>query len=418
MSSDPLAPGVRGDRGAAREVGERRVERARARGARGRASRTPAAASRAARRVSRSSAAADASSRSAPARRPPRETPASARAGARGQLEHGVADRARVVAGVAAVRLGLAEVAGEQRGQREREPQADAVGRRLRRQVAERDVQPPARVLVAAEPPLLVGERDGEREPLARAGAVRSASSSVARAAGGSPAAACASASRPAARVALGRPAVGQQPQRGGVEARGGRGRRRLQLARGRGEQRDRRLVARAARRARRGARARPARRRAARARPPRGRARRAASRPALRHVDRVADDRVAEREARAARRPAARARRASSSSSASQRRGLGELGDRGGEVGLERVAGDGGAVEQAARAGRERGELGGERGGDRGRDPLGHGRAAAVCAGHAAGRPAAGRAGRAAGRAAAGAPVAPPARRAASCSR
>jgi hypothetical protein len=69
---------------------------------------------------------------------------------------------------------GPAPRAGRQRGQAEREPQADAIGRGLRRQVAEHDVQPAPRVLVAAEPPLLVGEGDGEDQTLAGAGGLQS----------------------------------------------------------------------------------------------------------------------------------------------------------------------------------------------------------------------------------------------------
>ena len=95
LQQDVLAAGVGGDRGAALEVGQRGRRAARAPAARGRASRTRAGASRAAR------------GRAARAPRPPRRRGAGAprrprpRASApqreRRGLEHGVADRARVV---------------------------------------------------------------------------------------------------------------------------------------------------------------------------------------------------------------------------------------------------------------------------------------------------------------------------------
>ena len=113
-------------------------------------------------------------------------------------------------------------------------------------QLAERDLEPPPRVL--GRPPShhsVLATRDGERRagPRARRCAARRAASRARRPA--SPAAACASASRAwIERRAAG--AVGQQPQRGGVEAGRGRRRGRLQLARGGAQQRDRRLVARA----------------------------------------------------------------------------------------------------------------------------------------------------------------------------
>ena len=71
-------------------------------------------------------------------------------AGQRGQLEHGVAERPGVVARIARLRPRLGEVAGQERRQAQREPQPDAIGRRLRRQVAERDLQPAPGGLVAA----------------------------------------------------------------------------------------------------------------------------------------------------------------------------------------------------------------------------------------------------------------------------
>ena len=158
-----------------------------------------------------------------------------------------------------------------------------------------------------------------------------------------------------------------EQPQRGGVEARGaGRGGG-LQLVGGRGSS----AIAASSpgeRRARRDGRARPGRPRAlervrgagVRAEPP------AAGR---RRVDGVADDGVAEGEAaRRAARPHERARE--QLVERVERRGLGQLGHRCRQARLERVAGDRRRVEQAPRRGSEAGELRGERS----RDSRGHG--------------------------------------------
>ena len=133
---------------------------ARAHGGRGRASRTPAGGSGAAR------------ARAARARRwPPHRRGTLAGRHARDRaarerrrLEHRVADRAGVGGGVGGLIARVGEVAAHQRRERQREPQPDPVGRRLGGQLAERDVEPPPRVRRPAEPPLRVGDRDGERE--------------------------------------------------------------------------------------------------------------------------------------------------------------------------------------------------------------------------------------------------------------
>ena len=199
----------------------------------------------------------------------------------------------------------------------------------------------------------------GARRPAAS----RSASTSVARAPAVSPAAASASASRDC--IAIRRdPVVGQQPQRRGVEACGGARRGRLQLARRRGEQRDRPLVPGAGRVLDVVGALDRRRRRGARARPPRARARPAASRRARRRRRRGGPrgggtrSGAAPRSAAPARGPAARRAR--------QARRLGELGHLVGELELERVAGDGRGVEQAPRVRAQRRELGAERGRDR----------------------------------------------------
>ena len=165
---------------------------------------------------------------------------------------------------------------------------------------------------------------------------------------------------------------VGQQPERGRVIVRGGGGGRGLQLDRGRLEERDRVFVAGARGvlnvvRAWHGA--------GAAAFQLGGGTVVCAEPPATggRDVDRVAHHRVAEREA------ARRARWAHQRSHEQlvervQRGGLGQLGDRGGQARLERIACHGGRFKGPAYLRRERGELGRERRGDGGRH-----RAAAV---------------------------------------
>ena len=285
--------------------------------------------------------------------------------GERGELEDGIADRPGVVACVGGVRLRVVQVARQQRGQAEREPQADAVRRRLRRQLAEGDVEAARGILVAAEPPFLVGQGDGEREPVVRSGARQRAEQGLARglrvARGGLGVGA--QPLEPGAALAL---RVRQQPHRSGMEAgRGGRSRR-LELGRGGAEERDRVLVAgaggvldvvRSLHRS--GA---PAFQlgggAGVRADPPPAR---------RRDVDRVADHRMAERE------PAWRAGRPHERLDEelverSQGCGLRHLGDGGGQAGLEGIAPHGGRLEDPARLGRQRGELRGQRGGDRAR--------------------------------------------------
>jgi hypothetical protein len=79
--------------------------------------------------------------------------------------ERAVADRAGGLTRRVRSRRGLAELAGEQCGVRERELEPGALGGLTRGEPGERRAQPRARVRQVAEPPLLVGERDGEREP-------------------------------------------------------------------------------------------------------------------------------------------------------------------------------------------------------------------------------------------------------------
>jgi hypothetical protein len=285
-------------------------------------------------------------------------------AGERGELKHGVADRTGIGARVARVGLRLGQVAGEQRRQREGEPQANAIRRGLRGQLGERDVQPASRVLVAAQPPLLVGQRDGERQPLARHRGLKRLQQRPAGLRGiargslgvGEPPL------QPASAFPLGW-VVGQQSQRGGVAARRDPGRRRLQL-RGRGaEQLDRVFVAGAggvldvvgALNRPRAAALERLRRPGVRAESPGGwRCR----------VDGVANDRVAKSEpARCRGRPNQRG--AQQLVERVQHRPLGQLGHRGGQLGLERVAGNGGRVEYQSLVGRERSQLGAQRGRD-----------------------------------------------------
>lgn len=124
--------------------------------------------------VSRSSAAADCSRRRAAGGPSAAETLASAPTESeRRELEHGVAQRTTVGACIAGLVLRFIRVAGEQRRQREREPQPNAIGRGLCGQLGQRDLKPAARVLVAAKPPLLVGQRDGERQSLAGRGGLQ-----------------------------------------------------------------------------------------------------------------------------------------------------------------------------------------------------------------------------------------------------
>jgi hypothetical protein len=107
------------------------------------------------------------------------------RAGAqRGGLEDGRADCSRVVAGVVGLAACLGEVARHQRGQAEREPEADPVWRRLGGQRAERDVQAAASVLDLPQPPLGVGDADRQREAVLRRGGLERAQQRVARAEG------------------------------------------------------------------------------------------------------------------------------------------------------------------------------------------------------------------------------------------
>ena len=114
--------------------------------------------------LSRSSAAAD-SSRSPIASRPsPCITRASDTGRQRRQQENRIADRARVLARVARLGARLAQVARDQCRHGQREPQADPVLGRLRRQLGQRDVQPSPRVLVAAHPQLHVRDRHRERQ--------------------------------------------------------------------------------------------------------------------------------------------------------------------------------------------------------------------------------------------------------------
>ena len=181
--------------------------------------------------------------------------------------------------------------------------------------VAERDVQPPPRVLVAARattPGWRAPTVSARRSP---APAVVSAAGSVSRAA---PALARGGlrVREPELRRAAARaPAVGQQPEGRGEKRAAVAGRGRVQLVGGRVEHRDRLLVARARPRARRGGRAGPARRRGARAPRPRGRGRRAASRRARPRRPRAArpggGTRSGAARRRAARAPGAAARRA-----------------------------------------------------------------------------------------------------------
>jgi hypothetical protein len=79
-----------------------------------------------------------------------------------GRLEHRLAERARVVACVADLRLRVGEVERLERHEPEGEAKPHAVERRLRGQVAQLDVEAAPRVLVIAEPPVLVGESDGQ----------------------------------------------------------------------------------------------------------------------------------------------------------------------------------------------------------------------------------------------------------------
>ena len=280
------------------------------------------------------------------------------------RLEDRIADRAGVAERVADLPRRLAEVARGQRGQGQCQAQPDAVRGRLGRQLAEDDLQPPARVVVAAEQPLGVGRRHREAQALPVGRAAQSLHERVERprrlARGGLRLRQ--QRLQPAPPLGLLRP-VGQQSQRGGVELRGAGRRGSLKRAGGRRQQLDRIVVA-GARRLfdvpgslhRAGAAARE-------------RARRAAVRSeplpvSDRAVDGVPHHRVTERElAGCARRPHHRARK----QLVKRVQGLlvGELRDLGREPQLERISGHGGRVEQPASGGRERAQLALERGCD-----------------------------------------------------
>ena len=356
-----LAPGLLGDRGAASEVRERRPElseraaRAAVHPERGQAGRQL----RRGKPVKRGGGLVQPACRLGPVGRRRARQGAD---GEGGELEDGIVDRAGVVAGVAGVGLRGVEVAGDQRGQAEREPEADPVRRRLRRLLAEGDVQAAAGVLMAAEPPFLVGQRDREPQAVSRSGGRERAQQRFARGlrVSGGRLGIGAQPLQPSPALALG---VGQQPQRGGVIARRGGGGRGLQLDRGGAEQRDRVLVAGAGgvldvvgalHRA------------GAAALQFGGRAGVSAEPPAAgrRDVHRVPHHGVAEREAaRRSRRP--HERLDEQLVQGLQRPGLGQLGDRSGQAGLEGIAGHRGRVEKPARAGRQRSELHGQRGRD-----------------------------------------------------
>jgi hypothetical protein len=168
-----------------------------------------------------------------------------------------------------------------------------------------------------------------------------------------------------------------QQPQRRRVIARRGRGRRRLELSSGGVEQVDRARVS--------GPRRvldvvgephRPGPATPERVCGPRMRAQPPAARGG--HVDGVAHHRMAEREpARSTARPHQRV--CEQLVERAQRGRVGQLGHRGGQVGVERVTGDGRGFEHGPGLGRQVSELGGQRGGDRRGDrAVGHDVAAA----------------------------------------
>ena len=306
-------------------------------------------------------------SRRRPGRPPRRAAPSpSAEASSTGSPSARVSASASARASAA-----VGEVARQQRVEPERELQADPVGGRLGREVAEREVEAAAGVLVAAQPVSTLATRTVSARR-SGAGARASAARSVSRAAAGSPAALWASASATSS-VVRRRGVLRQDPERGGVEARRRGGRRTLQLGCGRGEQvRGRRVtrhggvleVVRAGddpgaaaleRCGGPGVGGQP---------PSRGH----------RVVDRVADDGMAEGEAP---RRAGGAHERPCEELVERLEGgrLGQLGHVRREAGLERIAGHGGGVEQAVRRGRHAGELGGEGERDGGRDRPGRGR-------------------------------------------
>ena len=275
----------------------------------------------------------------------------------RRQQENRIADRARVLARVARLGARLAQVARDQCRHGQREPQADPVLGRLRRQLGQRDVQPSPRVLVAAHPQLHVPDRHRERQARVAPGRSERAEQRLTRRLG----IARGGLGLGEQRLHAGPPldllrAVGQQPERGPVQACRGRGRRGLQLAGGRGEQRDRLLVT--------GhgcvlhvvsALHRPGATALERDRRPGMRAKAPAAR--RRRVHGVANHRVTEREpardtGRAHERPREQL------VERPQRRGLGELSHLGGQRRLEWIARDRGRVEHPARVGRQPGQL------------------------------------------------------------
>ena len=269
---------------------------------------------------------------------------------------------------VAGLRAPLVEIAGEHRREREREPQPDAVRRRLRGQFAEHDLQPPARILVASKPPLLVGQRNGQRQPLAGAAALERVDERVMRGGGvaGRGLGVGERELEPAPAFALGRP-VGEQAQRGGVEAGRGLRCRALQLRRRVAQQRDRVLVPGVGgvldvMGALHGSGAAPLERL--------GRAGMGAEPPPRRRgdIDGVVRDRMPEREA--PRHPGRSHEPALQQLvERAQRRRLRQLRHRGGQLGCERVAHDRRGLEQRPRVRRELGVLGGERRRDGRRD-------------------------------------------------
>ena len=236
----------------------------------------------------------------------------------------------------------------------------DAVGGRLGRQVAERDVQPLERLLAVAEPELGVGDADGQRLPLV--GVALAVERVEQRRAGGGGVAGG------ALRLREGdlRRAVRREALRGGVEARRRGGRRALELARGLDQQGGGRGVA--------GLGGvldvvSPRHHSCPLSFERRGGARVGGESPAAGRalVDGVADDRMPEREPPG---PGCADERARQQVVERRQPGRGgQLGHLGGQRGIERVADDGGGVEHAPRGGVELVELGG----DRQRDGLGH---------------------------------------------
>ena len=284
------------------------------------------------------------------------------RAGQRGRLDHRVGECAGVVAGVGRVGEGAHEVAREKHAQREPEVQAHAVLAGRGRQRLQRHLVARAGRIVVAEPVLECRGADPERDALLGVGAVHEPEQGRAPARGVAGRALRVGQRDRHAQAALG-VGGGQQPQRRRPDPCRRRGRTGLELGGGVAEERDRPLVA-GPRRVLDVAGA------GDRAGAARGQRRRRAAvgghAPARRCdvVDGAADDRVAEREA-------ARDRRGADQPARHElvHRGGGgpvvQLRHRGGELGIERVAGHGGGVEQHPRAGRDRVELGGQRAGD-----------------------------------------------------